>query len=195
MSMLIGLTRKHAPSSLTIVLTAVVVVLMVSLPRQTMATNAIDVDVVIAGQTGPTDSLIAGIDYDFRIWFENDFHLGSFNLGFKFWSDDGAVFNLQPQANGYGASQLVGVIPYTRMWDETNPNNTVWDLDLLVDEGHVDGSPYDSLKFAGVALADGMPVGSLEPMITLRVRIDGSSGGKTLCIDTCDTSQPLFKRR
>jgi hypothetical protein len=186
MSKPIGLQGRFALPSLTVGLTWLALVFISLSPGQIMAANAIDADVVLVGQAAPTDTIIAGLDYDFRIWFENDFHAVSIALGFVIWSDDGAVFSLLPQANGYGESDLVGVIPYCRMWDETNPNNTVWDLDVLVDESHLDGPPSDSIKFAGVAIYDGLPVGPLEPMMTLRFRADEASVGKTLCIDTCN---------
>lgn len=185
MSKSIGLRGRFALPSFAVGLMWLAFVLISLIPGRIDAANAIDADVVAVGQTGPTDSIIAGLIYDFRIWLENDLHLESFQLGFVIWSDDGAIFSLQPQVGGFGQSHLLGVIPDSRMWDESNANNTVWDFDLVVDEMRIDGPPSDSLRFAGIAIADGLPAGPLESMMTLRFRADESSVGKTLCIDTC----------
>jgi hypothetical protein len=128
---------------------------------------------------------IGGVN-EIGIDIENDADLTAFRIGFKIYTQGGSQWHWVNHVGGFGPSRAVTVAPDSRMWNETTPDNTVWDDGgLSVEEIDFDGTSPDQLMISGVAQQIGLSAGPSEHMLSLyMVTAYDASEGDFLCIDS-----------
>ncbi len=148
------------------------------------ANNLVDLGMTCGSHT---DTIWVGEPATFDIYIENDNTLTAMQLGFYFWSPDGATWQWR-DVGGYGPSgpgtghACITVVPGCRM----DPPSTVWNhTGLLVSEKDMDEISPDSLMFGGNAATGGLAAGPLEHMISFNFTAGPDAGGVyQLCIDS-----------
>ena len=118
-------------------------------------------------------------EYEIRLSLENRRRLDALRLGLRISSPDGAVWE-------YG-EPIQAVASASRM----DPDSTVWQASggLQLETANLDGLLEDTLFLSGSAGIDpwsGLPVGLMELMISIPIRVGGVVEGeiKTICFDT-----------
>jgi hypothetical protein len=167
----------------------IVTAILLFLSGAAYGADLVAIDVVEAGGSDPVDTLYTGLEYEFRIWLENDATLGGICHGFKFLSPDGVTWTWLSQGGGYGNHAAATIVPGCRM----DPPNSIWDMtDMRVSEYDVNGNSPDTFLIGGASMFGGMSAGSLEHMISLHCSVEGPEGDQvwTLCIDS--TFVPLY---
>jgi hypothetical protein len=154
------------------------------------AVNTVYLDAVLTGETEEADTLRIGGMYEFRAWLENDFLLAGLQMGLQIYSPNGATWTWNTQANGYGpggqgtGGQYATVVSGSRL----DPPETTLDLSgLIVAEKNMDGVSPDTVFPGGMAQFNGIPAGTLEPMLSFHFTpTDTGNGGPvgTICIDS-----------
>jgi PKD repeat protein len=130
-----------------------------------------------------SDTIRVDRNYQFCMALANSVELGAIGLGLTITSTDGVTWQWETQVDGYGSSSYVTVVPGSRM----DPSITIWDLsDLIVTEQDIDEISPDTIMLGGVAFNNGLPVGSLDHMISLHFTATGTGPQEvgTLCIDS-----------
>jgi len=143
---------------------------LIALASPTTAAYLVAVDAADGVGVAPLGTLIAGQEYIFRVYLENDEQINGFQTGFSISSADGATWTWNSQPDGYGPNgpgtggQYVTTVEGCRM----NPTADVWDLgDLVVAEQNIDGISPDTIFPGGASFWGGMPAGDLEHMLSL----------------------------
>jgi len=158
--------------------------IFISAPAQ--AANIVDIDIIMVGDSVPVDTIYPGLEYEIRIWIENDVYLTSMNTGFVFWSDDGAVVDFLPVTDGFGDFPAVSVVPESRMWNEFIGHHTCWDATsgLITNETYFDTVTPDSILIGGFAAILGLTSGPLEHLMSMRIMARDVTGVSHFCIDS-----------
>ncbi len=147
------------------------------------AANRVYVDVVREGQTQAVTNLHIGLNYEFRVWIENDIQLSSLRITLRnsaslTKSPDGtdamAGYFSWLNVGGYGPTGLntghacVTVPAGCRM----SPPEYVWDFSsvLRVWEYNMNEVSPDTVGFGGTALIHGLPPGPLQPMVSIHFK-------------------------
>lgn len=156
-------------SSRLMVIAAFIAAVFTATPA--MSDNIVDIDIVAAGTTTPVTELLAGADYEFRIWIENDVTVGEFEFPLMFWTDDGADWEWR-DVGGFGSPGCITVVPESR-YGQT-------DYYVYTDQVY-DGIPPDSMKIYG--LTDYYPLlpGPLEHMLSIHFT---PTDVGTICMDS-----------
>ncbi|MCK5125854.1 MAG: thrombospondin type 3 repeat-containing protein [candidate division Zixibacteria bacterium] len=159
------------------------------IPGSLHAVNQFSIELAETG-VGPVDTIIVGNDYEFQVSIENDVLLGGIQLGLEITSPNGATWEWNTQAGGFGpdgpatGGQYVTVVTGSRM----DPAGDIWDLsNFLVTERNVDGVSPDTLFPGGVAYLNGLAAGPLQHMFSLHfsAKEEGTPGQiGTICIDS-----------
>lgn len=147
------------------------------------AANRVYVDVVREGKIQPVTNLYIGLNYEFRVWVENDVQLNSMRITLR----NSASLTKSPEASdaagayfswvnvgGYGPTGLntghacVTVLSDCRM----SPPEYVWDFSsvLRVWEYNMNEVSPDTIGFGGTALNHGLPPGPLQPMVSIHFK-------------------------
>jgi hypothetical protein len=143
-------------------------------------------DVVLDPTTDTIYTQDAGgvdLQYHIRIAIESDLGIYGMSLGFRFWSDDGVVWQYDAQVGGEGTSEAVTVMVGSRL----DPPGDAFDLGgLQVTETDVDGMLDDTVLFGGISLEDSLDPGPLEDMLNVHLTLGGVGFGetKTFCVDS-----------
>ncbi len=144
-----------------------------------MSANLVDIDVVKSGESESVDILYTGVDYEFRIRFENDATLNTICNGFRIWSMGGATWDWLDMG-GYGMSGCVTVRPGCRL-------DPPWDVfiftGLIVEEHSWNEVSPDTILFGGSTMPgiNGITPGPLEHMISIHFR---PTAPGIICIDS-----------
>jgi hypothetical protein len=167
-------------------------------PASLHGANKIYVDIVRQGQTQAVDTLYLGVNYEYRIWIENDSSLSSFRITLR---TIGTLIGAEPaeknmgaywswlNVGGYGPSGLgtgkacITVVPGSRM----DPPGYVWDYGsgLLVFERNVNEVSPDTIGIGGTATYHGLPPGPLQHMVSIHFKANLPSLGEgSLWLDT-----------
>jgi hypothetical protein len=78
-------------------------------------TDSVYIDAVISAQSTPVDTIYADQEYEIRFFIENINPWTAATFGWVIWSDDGAVWQWQAHAEGYGALHALTIVPGSRM--------------------------------------------------------------------------------
>ncbi len=144
-----------------------------------MSANLVSIDVARSGESESVDILYTGVDYEFRIWFENDATLTMITNGFRLWSMGGATWDWL-DVGGYGTSGCVTVPSGCRL----DPPSSVFNLSgLMVVEQDLNEVSPDTILFAGATMPgiEGIMPGPLEHMISIHFR---PTAPGIICIDS-----------
>lgn len=160
-----------------------IVLIPMSIVSLAHAANRVYVDVVPEGKTLPVTNLYCGLNYEFRIWIENDITLSSLRTNFRVSAgltkasagiDDLATYFTWVNVGGYGPTGLntghacVTVPSGCRMY----PPEYVWDFSgtLRVWEYDLNAVTPDSIGLGGTALTHGLPAGPLQHVASIHFR-------------------------
>ena len=93
----------------------VVFIIVISTAVPAMSQYALlDIDVVEAGTNTAVSELTVDVEYEFRLWIENDVQMNGMQLGFLISSSNSATWDWV-NAGGVGALGCVTVVPGSRM--------------------------------------------------------------------------------
>jgi len=162
-------------------LTTAIMAIIAAIP--TPAANRVYADVVREGKTQPVTILYPGLNYEFRIWVENDVPLSSLRIALRNWvspskstaaAEEMAGYFSWVNVGGYGPTGLntghacVTVTPGSRM----DPPEYVWDFSavLRVWEYNMNELSPDTIGFGGTAILHGLAPGPLQPMVSIHFR-------------------------
>lgn len=167
-----------------------------------MAADQVYIDVVPRGQTKPVSNLFVGLNYEFRVWVENDVPITSMRITLRNWV--ALTKNLEPESEmgsffswlnvgGYGPTGLstghacVTVVPGSRL----DPPEYVWDYSntLRVWEYNMNEISPDTIGFGGTAINHGLPAGPLQHMASVHFKPNlPSTGQRVLYLDSASVS-------
>lgn len=174
---------RRLPLRLNVILLLVIGATISLAVDLSQAANRVYVDVVRESKTVPVTNLYIGLNYEFRIWIENDVPLSSLRVTLRNWAgltkslaetaELGTYFSWV-NAGGYGPTGLntghacVTVPTGCRM----NPPEYVWDFSnvLRVWEYNMNEVSPDTIGFGGTALAHGLAAGPLQHMASIHFR-------------------------
>ncbi|MCK5125362.1 MAG: thrombospondin type 3 repeat-containing protein [candidate division Zixibacteria bacterium] len=131
------------------------------------------------------------IDYELRIYLENDIPLGGLEIGLIVESVDNQLLNWSPQPGGWGAGgQESGFAAITVNPDSRfNPYQEGGSFDLtglLISERDTDALLPDSILLGGASLNNTLPIGELEHIFSVHftLNLPQSATLPTICFDS-----------